>query len=432
MSSRSRWSRALVVPFTLALLTAPAPLRAAGFALFEQGAKGMGFAGAFTAQASDPSAIFHNPAGIAFLRGKQIYLGGTGVLPKWQFEGANPFPGTGVTERGATSVLLPPAVYYTQPFSQRIAFGVGVNVPFGLKTEWADADRFSGRYISQKASLGGFGINPTLAIKLADRLSVGAGLDLRISTVTLERRIPVINPFTQQPVDAANERLAVGTNLGIGFDVGMLARLSDELSVGASYRHRVKVDYTGTATFTPVPTGSDQLDERVQAVLPAQTLALESSITFPAFVSGGVAYRRGDWVFEADVNWYQWSAFRSIPVTFPDRPDLSGAITENYSDSFQYRFGAEKTLNDVWTVRGGLFWDETPAPPASVSPLLPDADRNGFCLGGTWRSGSWRIDAASWLVLARARSTAGVSRDRFEGTYKSHAFTLGVFVGYVF
>ena len=93
MSSRSRWSRALVVPFTLAVLTAPAPLRAAGFALFEHGGKGMGFAGAFTAQASDPSAIFHNPAGIAFLHGKQIYLGGTGVMPTWQFEGANPFPG---------------------------------------------------------------------------------------------------------------------------------------------------------------------------------------------------------------------------------------------------------------------------------------------------------------------------------------------------
>jgi len=111
--------------------------------------------------------------------------------------------------------------------------------------------------------------------------------------VTLERRIPVINPFTQKPVDAATERLAGGTNLGIGFDVGVLAKVSDELSVGASYRHRVKVDYTGTATFTPLPTGNDQLDERVRAVLPAQTLTLDSSITFPAFVSGGVAYRRG-------------------------------------------------------------------------------------------------------------------------------------------
>ena len=126
------------------------------------------------------------------------------------------------------------------------------------------------------------------------------------------------------------------------------------------------------------------------------------------------------------------SAFKAIPVVFSSRPDLSGAITEDYRDSFQYRLGAERTLSDTWAVRGGYFWDETPAPPASVSPLLPDADRNGFCLGGSWRSGSVRIDAASWLVLARDRSTAGLNRDGFEGTYKSRAFTVGIFVGYVF
>jgi long-chain fatty acid transport protein len=432
MSISSCRSRIRAASMALVLLCVPASSWAAGFALFEQGGKGMGFGGAFTAQASDPSAIFHNPAGIAFLRGKQIYLGGTAVMPTWQFEGANPFPGEGVRERDAVTVLLPPAAYYTQAFSPRVSLGVGFFVPFGLKTEWAEPDRFSGRYISQKSALGGFAVNPTIAFKLADRLAVGGGVDLRFSSVTLERRVPVINPFTQRPVDAADERLKGGTDLGIGFNVGLLAKVSDDLSVGVSYRHRVKVDYTGTATFTPRTTGNAQLDERVLTVLPSQTLTLDSSITFPAFVSGGVAYRQGEWVFEADVNWYQWSSFQSIPVNFEERPDLSGSITQNYSDSFQYRFGVERTLNDAWTVRGGYFWDETPAPPASVSPLLPDADRNGFCLGGTWRSGSWTVDAASWFVLARSRSTAGVNRDSYEGTYKSHAFTLGVFLGYVF
>jgi long-chain fatty acid transport protein len=194
----------------------------------------------------------------------------------------------------------------------------------------------------------------------------------------------------------------------------------------------VTVDYGGTATYTPRPTGNAQLDARVLTVLPAQTLTLSSSITFPAFASGGIAYRRGDWAVEADVNWYQWSSFRSIPVDFAERPDLSGSITENYRNAFQYRFGVERELNDTWTVRGGYFWDETPAPPESVSPLLPDADRNGFSLGGTWRSGSWAVDAASWFILGSSRSTAGVNRDSYEGTYKSRAFTLGVFLGYSF
>jgi long-chain fatty acid transport protein len=394
----------------LALLLAPSPSRAAGFSLFEQGAKGMGFGGAFTAQASDPSAIFHNPAGIAFLRGKQLYLGGTAVMPTWQFDGANPFPGESVHETDAVSVLLPPAAYYSQPFSRRVAFGVGVNVPFGLKTEWANRDQFSGRYVSQKAALSGFGVNPTLAFKLEDRLAVGVGLDVRFSKVTLERRVPVINPFTQRPVDAADERLVAGTDTGIGFDVGVLAKFSDDVSFGASYRHKVKVDYQGTASFTPLPTGNAQLDARLLGVLPPESLNLLSSITFPALASGGLAFHRGDWAFEADVNWYQWSSFQSIPVTFPDRPDLSGAITEDYGDSFQYRFGVERTLNDRWAVRGGYYWDETPSPPASVSPLLPDSDRNGFCLGASWTSGKWRVDAASWLVLGSATVTTAPTR----------------------
>src|SRR5207249_8733072 len=117
MSSGSRRSVFLVLLVSLA----PASVRAAGFALFEHGGKGMGFAGAFTAQASDPSAIFHNPAGIAFLRRKQVYLGGTAVMPTWRFEGASPFPGAGVSEHDSVSVLLPPAAYYTQAFSPRVA-----------------------------------------------------------------------------------------------------------------------------------------------------------------------------------------------------------------------------------------------------------------------------------------------------------------------
>src|SRR4029453_10468378 len=114
-----------------------------------------------------------------------------------------------------------------------------------------------------------------------------------------------------------------------------------------------------------------------------------------SFASGGLAFHHGDWVLEADVNWYQWSSFQSIPVTFPDRPDLSGPIAEEYTHSFQSGFGAERTLNDRWTVRGGYFWDETPAPPASVSPLLPDSNRNGISLGGSWASGPLPLAAAA-------------------------------------
>jgi long-chain fatty acid transport protein len=193
----------------------------------------------------------------------------------------------------------------------------------------------------------------------------------------------------------------------------------------------VKVEYDGSATFSPRPTGNSQLDAVIASGLPGAQ-AVTTTITFPALVSAGLAQRFGPWTFEVDVNWYQWSTFDRLPITFVDRPDLSEVIVEEYGDSFQYRFGLERDLAEAWTVRAGYFWDETPSPPASVSPLLPDSNRHGIALGGSWTSGRLRLDAGSWLVLSSQRSTAGVNRDLYEGSYKGRAFTLGVSLGYGF
>lgn len=432
MLTRPGRSAACAASLLAAALGAATPASAAGFALFEQGARAMGFAGAFTAQASDPSAIFHNPAGIAFQRGRRLYLGGTAVRPTSSFEGAAPFPGAGVTEEGDAGILIPPHAYYTHELAPDIVAGIGVHVPFGLRSRWASPDTYSGRFISQSAELRGFSINPTIAVKLADRLSVGAGLDVRLSSVTLQRRVPLANPFTQRIVDAAALDLESDTALGLGFNLGMLARLSESTSIGASYRHKVKAEYEGSAVFTPLSTGNAQLDALIGAALPQGSQPVRTEIEFPGFASVGLAQRFGAWTFEVDVNWYQWSTFDVLPITFTERPDLSEVIVEDYGDSFQYRFGVERELSETWAVRGGYFWDETPSPPASVSPLLPDANRNGIALGGSWTSGRLRLDAGAWLVLGSARSTAGQNRDRYEGTYQSRAFTLGLSLGYEF
>src|SRR5262245_10424713 len=110
--NRFRATRGLLA--ALCLVLAPAAAHAAGFALFEQGAQGMGFAGAFTAQASDPSAIFHNAAGVAFLKGRQLYVGGVLVNPSTDFTGADPYPGAGRLESMDTGIIPFPSAYYTQ------------------------------------------------------------------------------------------------------------------------------------------------------------------------------------------------------------------------------------------------------------------------------------------------------------------------------
>jgi len=431
MSNRSRWS---VFPAALAALVgpalAPSALHAAGFAIFEQGARGMGFAGAYSAQTSDPSAIFHNAAGIAFLKGNHLYLGGTLIAPSSDFTGDSPYPGAGVTEKGDAGIIVPPAADYSHQLSERFVVGIGLHVPYGLRTRWTNRETtYTGRFISKEAEVRSISINPTLAYKLADRLAVGGGLDIRLSSVSLKRNAAAVDPFTFGVRDVAAVDLQGDRATDLGFNLGILAKPTEALAIGASYRHKVAVDFSGAATFTLLPTGNPQLDGAVAARLPSGDLPVTTRIEFPSIVELGMSYDFGDWTVAADVDFQQWSSFDRLPLSFEGRPDLSTVVEEDYENSRIYRVGIERRIGENWAVRGGYYFDETPSPAASVSPLLPDADRHGLALGFSYRAGSWSVDVANWYLIFKQRSTEGVNRDNYNGTYDNSAELFAVSVG---
>jgi long-chain fatty acid transport protein len=414
----------------LGLLLCPAVVRASGFAIYEQGARGMGFAGAYAAQTSDPSAIFHNPAGIAFLKGKHLYFGATLIAPSTDFTGDAPFPGSGITEKGDAGIIIPPAVDYSHQLTERMVLGLGVHFPYGLRTRWENRDTtFTGRFISKDAHVTSISVNPTVAFRLADRLSVGGGVDVRFNSVSLKRNAGAVDPFTFAVKDVAAIDLESDTSTKVGFDLGILAKPSDNFAIGVSYRHKVTSEFSGTANFALIPTGNPQFDGAVAAQLPSGPVPVTTRIAFPSVVEAGVNYNFGDWTVAADVDFQQWSSFDRLPVTFEGRPDLSEVVDENFENSRIYRIGLQRRINDAWTVRGGYFYDETPQPPESVSPLLPDASRNGIAAGFTYGAGSWNIDVAYWLLLFKDRSTEGVNHDNYNGTYSNTANLLAISIG---
>ncbi len=426
--------RTRVAPALLALALAAVPTtsHASGFAIFEQGARGMGFAGAFTSQ-SDPSSIFHNAAGIAFVKGTQVYFGGTFIAPSTDFTGDNPFPGTSVTETGDAGVIVPPTFDLTHQFSDRLVVGVGVHVPYGLRTRWKNRDTtYSGRFISKRAEVQAISFNPTVSYKLADRFAVGAGLDVRMSTVTLERNVGIINPFTLSAVDVAAVTLESDRATDFGFNLGFLARPSDHFSVGASYRHKVKQQFTGTADFNRLSTGNAQVDALVALSVPAGPVGVATEIEFPSLLSVGASYQWNEWTVAGQVDFHNWSSFDSLPLEFEGRPDLSGEVQEDYENSRIYRIGLERKLGERWALRGGYYYDETPSPVESVSPLLPDADRHGIALGFGFQSGRWSVDVANWYLIFKDRSTEGQNRDDYNGLYHSRAELFAVTIGYGF
>jgi long-chain fatty acid transport protein len=418
----------------LAVVTAllPASASAAGFSVHEQGGRGMGLSGAYTASGDDPSAIFHNPAGIGFLRGRQLYVGGTLLAPRSRFTGSeDPFPGVGREERQDVGIIALPAVYYTHALSRRLVAGIGLHSPFGFKTRWAAPDTFTGRFLSLEASLWSVSLNPTVAYKLADRLTLGAGLDLRLSKLQLRRRVPAIDPFTQEVVDVAEATLESDVGRGLGWNVGVVAKPNEDLALGFSYRHKVTVDYTGSAAFARLPTGSLELDELVD--LPRGRIGLSTAVTFPAIASAGVSRALGDWTLAADLVFFQWSSFDRLQIVF-DPASQRGVETlvEEYTSTWQVRAGVERRLGDVWAVRGGYHFDRTPVPAESLSPRLPDADRHGLAAGASWTQGRTFIDAGVSYVFMRERSTGGLSRERFDGAYKNSAISFGASLGYKF
>ena len=117
--------KVLLAVVSVALAGTATLASAAGLRVNEQGAKAMAMGNAFAAQADDPSALFHNPAGIAFLKGTQANLGSTTIIvPSTEFHGTAPLTGNApgdvgtatTSENAKQDIFTPISVYATHTF----------------------------------------------------------------------------------------------------------------------------------------------------------------------------------------------------------------------------------------------------------------------------------------------------------------------------
>ncbi len=415
-----------------ALAMAPAAARGAGFGLYEQGGRALGIAGAYTARVGDASAVFFNPAGLAQVEHGDLYAGASLLFVSREFAGVNPYPGYGSHGKSPNSVFSPFHLYWAQRLASRITVGLGVYSPFGLTTEWNDPYDFPGKFISTKASITPFFFNPAVAIKAAPWLRLGAGLLAVHSSLELRRDIAQPDPRagmdSTQVLDLGTAKLNANNGLDFGGNFGAQVDVGDKVTLGATYRTRVKVKYDGDANFTFTGTGT-ALDPQLEPLFPPDQ-AVSTEIDFPASAVGAVSFAPSDkLVLEADIGWTQWSSFRTLPIHFAD-PTLDLAFAENWKDAWFYRIGAEASVRSDLKLRVGYYYDQTPQPTEAVSPLLPDNNRNGLSLGIGKSWNRLTADAFGMLLLVSDRSTGGRSRDGFDGTYANGVQILGLSLGY--
>jgi long-chain fatty acid transport protein len=416
------------------VLAAGTPLaaRAAGFSLYEQGARALGMSGATTARSDDPSAMFFNPAGLANVEGKSVLLSPNLILYQVHFAGEAPYPGYGVTEETEKKAFPPFSAYYAQRAGS-VALGVGVMNPYGLEVDWADPDAFTGRFISTRSKITPFYFTPTAAYAISPTLRVGVGASIVLSNVELERHLAAYNPFDDRTEDVGTVKLASETGDGFGVNAGV-QWWPGRWRAGATYRGGVNIEYGGSADFEQRSTGNPTFDAIVASSFPPDQ-RVRTDIEFPAQASLGLGMQASPSLsLEGDLNWTNWSTFDRLEIRFDQSPERNVSSEEAWDDAFNVRVGAEyrKDGTSPWSWRAGYSFDASPQPTENVGPLLPDADRQGVSLGGGWTNGGTRVDAYALYLFVADRSTEGVNRDGYDGTYALDTFVFGASLGLTF
>jgi long-chain fatty acid transport protein len=431
-------SRRTLLCATCVVLMAPTIASGAGFALFEHGNRGMAMGGAMTAVADDPSAMFWNPAGLAFQTddGIQFVAGTTFITAGSQtFEGESPFPGDGYTAEQKSQIFYPAHAYLAVPISDRVSFGLSFLTPFGLGTWW-DEDH-AGRFISKRVDLKTFDLSPNIAFKLHDSIAFGIGADYMVSTIDLTRNIGFINPFNQQLADVGQVHLYTDdySSDGWGWHAGLLFKMPKGISLGVMYRSEVEVDFTGLGSFTQYATGYPEFDALIASQIPFdENLPLVTNITFPEYWSVGVAWTGETCTVSAQWGRMGWNSFQELPITFPEDPQFDEAVEQNYEDADQYRLGFEWRYSEHMAFQAGALYDNTPQPTESMSPLLGDGDRTGVTLGMSFTIGEHFWTDLGYMYLDfDERCTDGDSLDGYDGCYRdTSAHLFGATLGYRF
>jgi long-chain fatty acid transport protein len=438
----------------------------------------MGRAGTgVAAPCNDGSAIFFNPAGLAGLKGGRASIGFTLLDVQGGFT-------DDILERTTKlkdPLILIPQLYVAYGVTPKVGVGIGLFAPYGLQTRWPLS--FDGRFAGYDNILRSVYLQPTVAYQVTPWLSLGGGFDVVFGKVELNQRLdlaaapvpalPGVPPGTvfgqfgiAPGTDFADAHLEASKTV-VTAHWGGIIKVNDKLSIGGRYLMHAKFNYQGTAQFTQVltnlvvpadlpvgpltiPAGT-LIDNFLAAPVTSGGLDLfrtllvtqpvSTTITNPEQVIFGVAYKaRKDWTLFGDYQFTRWAKrFWTLQLDFAN-PLLSRVLQERYQNTNGFRVAAEWVRDAKWTFRGGYLYHQGAAPAETVTPLLPEGDRNEFTGGFTVKlARGFTGDFAYQYIKQNDRRgrtrepAAGVfTSDLNNGVYNFHAHLFGVSLGYAF
>jgi long-chain fatty acid transport protein len=405
---------------TLVLALSPGTALASGFQLVEQNGSGLG--NAFSGQAAgvkDASAIYFNPAALTEIEGGNLVLSVEPIIPSQTFSDVAstapslpPLPGVpplGIplgSAGGDAGGLTPvPNGYFSYQVSDNWWLGLGVNVPFGLTTEWESG--WVGRFHGVKSSIHAINVNPTVAVKLG-ALSLGAGVnwqqfDAELTQNTAYGGAAFGAAFTAGgaaaaggilaqlggPAGLAREGLTVldGDSTAWGWNAGATLAIGEDARIAASYRSPVEHTLEGTIAFQDAPTFVEQ--GPIGPIGAALNYAfserpITADVKLPETFSVALAWEGETVELLADWTWTGWSSIPSLDVIDEANQDVT-SLTLQFEDTWRAGVGLNFILNEAWKLRLGTAYDKTPVQDVYRTPRLPDNDRVWAAGGFEWK-----------------------------------------------
>ncbi|MCR9422382.1 outer membrane protein transport protein [Vibrio sp. RM-69-4] len=400
----------------LSILTA-FNVHSAGFQVAEHSASGLGraFSGE-GAVADNASVIAHNPAAMT-------------RFDTTQFSGALSIvdPEVDVYDvknqqkmNDVAPLQVVPAAYYVSPINEKWAWGMGIFTTYGVATDYPN-DIYAGD-LAGDTSLLSVNLNPNIAYRVSEQLSLAAGVNLVYAEAKLTRHKGALAVFTG---GSASDNLVgmTGETVAWGWNIGSLYEFNQNHRVGFAYRSAVDLDFDD-GEFSSYSSGvatNAVVEGRLKITLPAMwEVSAFHQLTDSVALHYG--YQRTD-----------WSSFKELKATSSQCTNGECFYkSEKYEDSGRWSLGSTYQLNSTWTLRAGFAFDEQ-AGEATLS--IPDSDRYWYSAGVSYViSDSLSIDAGFALVKSKSGTFTETNKLNETLTFESQgtAYLSAIQLNYTF
>ncbi len=436
----TRFDLPVKTAFVGALVCSSSAVMASSFLILEQSPAHLGHAFAGTASnINDATTVFFNPAGMSQLKHRQVSVAGNVIFTEAEFnnDGSN----TGGPEGKTDEIAVVPNLYAVYPLSDQWTFGIGINAPFGLASDYGE--EWIGRYLASFSELQVINVNATFAYALSEQLSVGLGVSYQHADVTLESQVD--STFGFAPAAAADNRAVIeGSDYAFVADVSMYYQPSDTTRLGLVWRQGADFSLEGGADFelapacTPgagAPTGAPPAP--TTGTICAVTLNnlrgdAHAEVTLPDTLTFSLSQQIAEqWTLHGDIAWTKWSSIQTIDVINSNNSLTITQLDLAYENTMRYALGVTFAPGSAWTWRAGIAWDETPQDnPQRVNPRIPDQDRTWLSFGFNYSvSEDFSIDAGfAHLIIddAHIDHVDNVSGHRVRGHFDASVDIIGV------